>query len=60
MVYPLMVYNLYKNRLGLQSGVVAVSVFLGYEDMELDSAFILKGMKFERNLYKFYENLSTE
>jgi len=55
-----MVYNLYKNRLGLHSGVVAVSVFLGYEDMELDSAFILKGMKFERNLYKFYENLSTE
>jgi hypothetical protein len=59
-VYPLMVYNLYKNSLGLHSGVVAVSVFLGYDDVKLDSAIILKGLKFERNLYKFYANLSSE
>jgi hypothetical protein len=59
-VYPLMIYNLYKNNLGLHSGVVAVSVFLGYEDVELGSAFILEGLKFERNLYKFCENQSNE
>jgi len=59
-VYPLMVNILYKISLGLHSGVVAVSVFLGYNDVELHSAFTLEGLKFEGNLYKICENLSTE
>ena len=59
-VYPLTVNILYKNSLGLRSGVVVVSVFLGYEDVEFGSAFTLEGLKFHKNLYKFCENHSTE
>lgn len=33
LVYPLMVYTLYKNSLGLHRGVVAVSVFWGVMTM---------------------------
>ena len=50
-VCPLLVHNLYKNSLVLHCGVVVVSVFLGYDDVELGCAFILKGLKFERKLY---------
>jgi hypothetical protein len=57
-VYPLKVYNSYKNSLGLHSGVAAVSVVLGYGGVELGSAYILKGLNFERNSYNICENRS--
>ena len=40
-----MVYNIYKNSLGLHSSVVAVSVSFRYDDVELRSAFIFNGAR---------------